>query len=406
MAIEKHKLHLKGSPILNKLIKAQKNRFIILEGSARSTKTFSLCQHFILKGLEEQNKIFTVSRKTRPALKASAEKDFVDFLKLYDIYEEDKHNKTVGIYFLNSNIYYFNSVDQSTKIKGRRHNYVWMNEADEFFYNDFVQFNLRLTNPSLDGRKNQLFLDFNPPDDDHWLYTRVYERPESLIIPSTYLDNPFLDEDSIREIEALEESDPEYWQVYGLGKRAIKLEKIYPHHRKIPVFPEMQEVAYGLDFGFNHPTALVKCGYTDGVGLVWQQEIYQSYLTGKDIIALMIERNIQRDVMIWADPSRPDLISEISDAGFTIEAAENDVSAGIGKVKAAGLSITEESEGLLKEAKKYSWKKNPHTMAILDQPVKLWDDGMDAGRYGSYHLITGSNVIKSPRSKLIRRNRR
>lgn len=405
MAIEKYKLHLKGSPVLNKLIKAQRNRFLALEGSARSTKTFSLCQHFILKGLEETNKIFTVSRKTRPALRASAEKDFFDFLKLYELYEEDKHNKTEGTYLLNGNVFYFNSVDQSTKIKGRRHNYVWMNEADEFAYNDFVQFNLRLTNPSLDGRKNQLFLDFNPPDDDHWIYTRVYERDETLVIPSTYLDNPFLDEDSIREIEALEESDPEYWQVYGLGKRAIKLEKIYPYHQKIPFFPEVQDFAYGLDFGYNHPTALVKCGYIDGKGLIWQQEIYQSYLTGKDIIAQMIERNIDRDVTIWADPSRPDLISEISDAGFTIEAAENDVYEGILKVKGAGLSITQESEGLLKEAKKYSWKKNPHTLAITDQPVKLWDDGMDAGRYGSFHLISGTNVIKSPRSKIIRRRR-
>lgn len=178
--------------------------------------------------------------------------------------------------------------------------------------------------------------------------------------------------------------------------------------KTVPEWPnEITDWTYGLDFGYNHPTALTRVGFIDGPGrgLFWKQEIYQSFLTGPTLIQEMINQGIDRNTTIFADPSRPDIIEEIRDAGFTIEAAENEVYNGIMRVKAAGLNITQDSPDLIKEAKKYAWKKNPKSGAVQDQPVKLFDDGMDSGRYGSYALVTGHGVIKQTRTRLIRRNR-
>lgn len=398
------KIQVKGTRILQKILDAGDYRVVLLEGGSSSSKTFSMCQAFIVKGNEETNKVFTISRKTGPALRDSVEADFIEWLNRYELYNEDFHHKTNRTYHMNDNVYNFGSVDMASKKKGLRHNYVWMNEGDEYEYNDYLQFILRLRNPSLDGKRNQLFIDFNPTDEDDHFLNKLKDRDDSILIPSSYLDNSFLDQDSIEEIERLKDSDPEMWLRYGLGKRSARIEKIYPTWKRIDRWPEyLTDFSYGLDFGFNHPTALIRCGYVDGVGLFWKQEIYQSYLTGPTLIGLMNEKGIDKDKQIYADPSRPDLIEEITDAGYTIEGAENDVYPGIMKVKGSGvLHITDDSPDVQKEAKKYSWKKDPRTLKIMDQPVKIWDDAMDGGRYGSTKLISGG-FIRTPKTKLIRR---
>lgn len=416
-------LDLEGTVVLERNINAL-TRFVRNEGSARSSKSTSIAQAILLILLQETGLIVTISRKTRPALKASAEKDFLDQLKANGFYNDRNHNKTEGTYEFRGNLIYFLSVDQATKLKSRKHNIVWLNEADEFDKDDFIQFNLRMSAPRKPylavgkggkmvwvKRPNQMFLDYNPPDeDDHWVYTEFDNRKDCTTIKSDFYDNGFLDEATIDELERLRDSDPEYWQRYGLGLRAVRLEKIYAAmFRTVPEWPEeLTDYTYGLDFGYNHPTALTKCGYVDakGKGLYWKEEIYQSFLTGPSLIELMNSQGIDRYATIYADPSRPDIIEEISDAGYTIEAAENEVYNGIMRVKAAGLNITQDSPNLIKEAKKYSWKKNPKSGSVTDQPIKAFDDGMDSGRYGSYPLTTGHGVIKYTETKLIRRHRR
>ena len=56
-------------------------RITCLQGGTRSSKTYSLCQLFIVKCLEETGKVFTICRKTLPALKGTAYRDVISILK-------------------------------------------------------------------------------------------------------------------------------------------------------------------------------------------------------------------------------------------------------------------------------------------------------------------------------------
>jgi phage terminase large subunit len=89
--------------------------------------------------MNEENAVLTICRKTFPALKASAMKDFIDLLKLYGMYDHRRHNKSDHIYRYGSNEIEFISVDQPQKIRGRKRRHLWINEANELNYEDYKQ---------------------------------------------------------------------------------------------------------------------------------------------------------------------------------------------------------------------------------------------------------------------------
>jgi phage terminase large subunit len=401
-------LDLEASTVYEDLI-GQINRIMLLEGGSRSTKTWSLCQLIITKCLSERDKIWTITRKTLPALKATAMKDFFSVLKAYGLYNEGNHNKTDNIYFLNGNEIAFISLDQPQKIRGRRQNYVWMNEANDLTYEDFTQFNLRLSNPSNDGAMNQIFLDYNPSDAYSWIYDRLEPREDCTLLKSTYLDNPFLDDETIRVIESLKGSDDNYWRIYGLGERGLSLATIFSNWEwvdEFPKFSELKDWCYGLDFGYNDPTVLIRVGFGDGV-LYWDELLYESYLTTPDIIKRFETLGISKGKYIFADGSRPETIKQIGQSGYNIRGADKDVLEGIRLIKTLKLKVTSRSTNTGNELKNYKWKTHATLLGqdgqplILDEPLGLNDHSIDAGRYGTFsHLrgkMTGRPVFTIPK---------
>lgn len=66
-----------------------------------------------------------------------------------------------------------------------------------------------------------VIIDLNPDDEDVWINTeieekRYFDKKDVEIFVSTYLDNPFLPQSMVEEIEYLQTRDPEMWKVYGL----------------------------------------------------------------------------------------------------------------------------------------------------------------------------------------------
>lgn len=91
---------------------------------------------------------------------------------------------------------------------------------------------------------------------------------------------------------------------------------------------------------------------------------------------------------IYADHAAADKIEDLQRAKFNVHKADKDVKNGLDFVKRHNLFITRRSKGLLSEIITYKYKvrEDPLTgeTVTLDEPVKFKDDGMDAGRYGSY----------------------
>ena len=157
-------------------------KIVVNQGGTRSGKTYSILQVFILvKAFEGHDMVFSIVRRSMPALKASAMRDFFEILKSAGLYDERNHNKTENTYLLNGNLFEFMSLDQPQKKRGAKRAYLFINEANELSLEDWVQLSLRT--------EKQIFLDFNPSMDEHWIYDQVLPRKDCTFIHSTYLDN-------------------------------------------------------------------------------------------------------------------------------------------------------------------------------------------------------------------------
>ena len=350
-----------------------KTRITCLQGGTRSSKTYSLCQLFIVKCLEETGKVFTICRKTLPALKGTAYRDVLNILKELDLYLEENHNKSDLSYKLNGNIIEFISVDQPQKIRGRKRNYLWLNEANEFSYEDWQQLILRTT--------DKIYLDYNPSDPYSWIYEKVHTRDDCTFLQSTYQANPFLDADTIAEIERLKELDPDYWRVYGLGEIGTIQTMIF---RNFNLVDNMQGklIGYGLDFGFtNSPTALVEVRQQDDQ-LYIKELLYQKRLTNTDLANKLKELGISRQAEIIGDSAEPKSIEEIYRQGFNIKPAKKGagIHLGLDIMRRYKLHITKDSVNAIKEFRGYKWATDKNG-DVLNTPVKVNDHLVDACRY-------------------------
>lgn len=349
-------------------------RFIINEGGSRSSKTYSLCQLMIIYCLQNNNKVVSVIRKTFPALRATVLRDFIEILKDIGIYNQEAHNKSEHIYtFANGSMIEFFSVDNEQKIRGRKRDIAWCNEANELFFDDFTQLNMRT--------EDKIIFDYNPSDSVSWLYE--LPKDESTLIKSTYRDNPFLPESIKLQIEDLKRTDEALYQIYALGEKAISKSNIYSNWSFVTHRPSrFVKYVYGIDFGYNHPTALIRVYYCDN-DIYIEPVIYESYLTTTMLIEKLGSLGIEQSVTILADYSRPEIIQEMNTAGYDVQNANKVVKKGIDNLKTFGV-ICQDDKAIRREYENYKWKKIGDQ--ILDEPVKLFDDAMDAIRYATTHI--------------------
>lgn len=358
---------------------SKKYRVIANQGSSRSSKTYSICQLLPFIALHEKKEISIVS-PSLPHLKKGARKDFLEIINDFGLYNDEDFNMTDQIYTFpktGSYIEFFGAED-AKKVRGPGRDILFENEANLLSFETHTQLALRT--------KEVIFLDFNPADEYSWVY-EVADKPGNKLIRSTYRNNlTNLTKNQIEEIESLKDIDENLWKVYGLGLRGTSTETIYTHWKLVDHFPECDDWCYGLDFGFNHPHALIKVGFKDE-NVYWDEIIYETKMTTDDLIFAMKTLGVPRSRKIYCDHSRPETIEEIRRAGFNAVEADKSVKDGIDCVKGHRLFITRNSSNTIKEAKSYKWKIDKDGR-VMDEPVKFKDDAMDAGRYGTYtHLF-------------------
>lgn len=356
--------------------KRSKKRIVINQGGTRSGKTYSILQVLCEWCFENKDAgwVITIVRKTLPALKGSAYRDFLDILNKEEWYSEENHNKSEMTYLLFGNLFEFISVDQPQKIRGRKRNICFINEANELTWEDFFQLNIRTT--------DKLIIDYNPSDEYHWIYDKLIPREDADFFKTTYRDNPYLEKALVDEIELLEQADENYWKIYGLGERGTSSETIYTHWQIVSELPGKGETFYGQDYGYNVPSALVKVEVYEGAVYV-DEMLYESKLTTNDLIERYKGLGLSRRDEIFSDAAEPKTIEEIKRAGFNPKPADKDVTEGIRKVKGMPLFITGRSTNILKEIKNYKWKTDKAGV-VLDEPVKFMDHGVDAIRYAVF----------------------
>ena len=133
------------------------------------------------------------------------------------------------------------TIDQSIKIRGLKHDIVFVDEINEISKEEADQLFLRTT--------ERIIMAENPSDALHFSLKYV-SNPECLYLHSTYIDNPFLEQAIINQIESYKGEDEDMWNVYGLGLPAKNNELVYTHQQYWTDEDELYEIDAE---GIKHP---------------------------------------------------------------------------------------------------------------------------------------------------------
>ncbi len=363
-------------------------KIIVEQGGTRSGKTYNILLWIILHYTpRNKNKTITICRKAFPSLRASVMRDFLDILRNLNIYQEENHNKSNSEYKLYGNLVEFISLDMPQKVRGRKRNLLFINEANELTWEDWQQLIFRTD--------ERIIIDYNPSDEYHWIYDKVIPREDCDFYRTTYLDNPFLESSIKKEIERLKETDEQYWQIYGLGLKGVSRATIFNYIECNQIPEDAKFIAYGADAGYsNDPSTLVSV-YTKDYNLYIKEHLYRTQMTTKDLHNTFKEVGVNRNQM-YMDSSEPRLIEELRRMGWNIRPSlkgRDSINAGIDLLKRYKINITTSSNNAIQEFRNYKWKEDK-TGKLTNTPEDKNNHIIDAVRYATYSVLSNPNFGK------------
>jgi phage terminase large subunit len=381
------KLKIKTNVVYKHLANSNK-KIIVEQGGTRSGKTYNILLWIIFEYCTHNTKkIITICRKSFPSLRATVLRDFLEITKSNQIYSELYHNKTNSEYHMFGNLIEFVALDQSQKIRGRKRDLLFINEANELYFEDWQQLIFRT--------QEKIIIDFNPSDEYHWIYDKVIPRSDCEFHKTTYLDNPFVEDAIKQEIERLKDTDEQYWQIYGLGERAASRSTIFRYVEIKQIPEEANLISYGMDFGYtNDPTTLVSL-YTFDHNLYIKEHLYRSKMTTNDIDKFLKSEQLQKNP-IYADSSEPRLINELRLMGHNIFPSikgKDSINAGIDLLKRYKIHILSDSTNAIQEFRNYKWVEDK-TGKLTNVPIDLHNHIIDPCRYAAYSVLSRPNFGK------------
>lgn len=355
-------------------------KYIILEGSSRSSKTRSCIDCYDLYAREQEDKRLTVWRDTKTDCKKTVLSDMLKHLKKNQRYEVDQvFNKTESIFtYSTSSTVEIHGTDDAETVHGLDQDAAWLNEPYKISRDTFDQIDQRTS--------DFIFVDWNPKK-SHWIDDLKKDK-RAITIYSTFKHNPFCPPEQrakilsyqpvsmcdivLSEIMTEEEAknydirsnpkgitdkqirelvrciDNEYkrsssefnWSVYGLGKKAERPNRILrmvkitdDHYKNIDA-----ERVIGVDWGSVHPWGILESKVYDNSLYLhelnylseneWRpklsahERMEMSKPTdeagNKDGLVLWLFKklNIPKDLLIICDNNRPSKILALRDAGY------------------------------------------------------------------------------------------
>ena len=365
-----------------------KAKIVCEQGGTRSGKTYNILMWIMFYYCPKNtDKIITICRKSYPALRASVMRDFFSILNAHQKYDESKHNKSNSEYHLFGNLVEFISLDQPQKVRGRKRDLLFINEANDLIWEDWQQLIFRT--------QERIIIDFNPSDEYHWIYDKVITRNDCDFFKTTFNDNPFLEDSIKEEILRLKSTDEQYWQIYGLGERSTSISTIFKYVETDQIPTTANLISYGMDFGYsNDPTTLVSV-YIEDFNLYVREHLYRTQMTTNDIHQFLLDQHLENKP-IYADSAEPRLIDELKRMGHTIFPSikgKDSINAGIDLLKRYKINILSTSTNAIQEFRNYKWQEDK-TGRLINSAVDKNNHIIDPCRYATYSILSKPNFGK------------
>ena len=364
------------------------------QGGTWSGKTFSIIQALFLltkstkyyneSGLREPI-ITTIVGQDVPNLKKGAINDFnqVADLIISSFPDAARHrfkytyNKTdkVCTFTDGSKIEFSSFKDWQDAKSGKRH-FLFINEANGIPWRVAEQLMFRA--------KIRTFVDYNP-DAPFWFHHRFIGRDGTKMIYSNFTHNKFTPKKVIRELIAKGKRDKEFKKVYILGKTGKAEGLVFPNIKWVSSMPKVfKRESYGMDFGYNDPTTLVRTVLTED-GLYMECLLYESFLTAPDIVKRFQMLGLDHLLRMYADSASPRTIRELNNLGYKkirgARKGQDSIVNGIKNIKSYGTIFIVENMYWQEEQMKYKWQEDKTTGQLDDKPIDEFNHIWDADRY-------------------------
>lgn len=403
-----------------------KKRYRVAKGSAGSGKSVNIAQDFIFKLSDPKYKgaNLLVVRKIGESNKDSTFAELTGainrmFKGSVDRYWSIKTSPfTITSKVTGNSIIFRGMKDDSQREKVKsitfpdgKLTWIWVEEASELQESDIDILDDRLRglldNPNL---YYQITFSFNPISATHWLKKKYFDYKDDDIFThhSTYRDNRFIDEAYHRRMERRKIQDPEGYKVYGLGEWGELGGLILNNVEMIDfddlelIFDNFDNKGYGVDWGFNHATAVLPVAEKDNCLYVFN-ELYEYEKDTDEIIEIAQQKGFQKKLRFICDSAEPARVKTLKKAGFNASGVKKypgSVNEQIDKLKKYDkIYINTNCLNTFKESQQWKWKKD-RDGNYIDTPVDFFDDAMAALRYATDLFDTGNKIKTLSKSDL------
>ena len=387
-------------------------RYNVFYGGRASGKTKFIMQKLLIKGLKEKRTILLM-RKQTTQLRDSVWKEILQVIDDFHLSQFFTVNKTEFriTCLINGTEFKCLGLDEPEKIKGFADiSDVFLDEVTGFNQEDVELIDGTLRSPKF-KLPLQMYFSFNPISKANFVYKYFgfdtgITPPNTFILKSTYLDNPFLGENVAERYEALKQRDYRRWQIEALGD-FVSLDKLVFQNYKVEEFDHTKingVLLCGLDYGFvNDISAFVASLLDEENKKIYVFKIWGDTNKTNDELSNIIKSMGFSKSIIIADCAEQKSIEEMKRAGIlrikpSVKGADS-VIHGIQKLQQYDIIIHPSCEGIITEFENYSWQKDKQSGEYINKPIDSFNHYIDALRY-SLQCVNSGKLVSLPRNVL------
>ena len=387
-------------------------RYNVFYGGRASGKTKFIMQKLLIKGLKEKRTILLM-RKQTTQLRDSVWKEILQVIDDFHLSQFFTVNKTEFRITCSINGTEFKclGLDEPEKIKGFADiSDVFLDEVTGFNQEDVELIDGTLRSPKF-KLPLQMYFSFNPISKANFVYKYFgfdtgITPPNTFILKSTYLDNPFLGENVAERYEALKQRDYRRWQIEALGD-FVSLDKLVFQNYKVEEFDHTKingVLLCGLDYGFvNDISAFVASLLDEENKKIYVFKIWGDTNKTNDELSNIIKSMGFGKSLIIADCAEQKSIEEMKRAGIlrikpSVKGADSIIH-GIQKLQQYDIIIHPSCEGIITEFENYSWQKDKQSGEYINKPIDSFNHYIDALRY-SLQCVNSGKLVSLPRNVL------
>lgn len=409
------KLNIKPSifcPIYYPYLLDYQYRYNVFYGGRASGKTKFIMQKLLIKGLKEKRTILLM-RKQTTQLRDSVWKEILQVIDDFHLSQFFTVNKTEFriTCLINGTEFKCLGLDEPEKIKGFADiSDVFLDEVTGFNQEDVELIDGTLRSPKF-KLPLQMYFSFNPISKANFVYKYFgfdtgITPPNTFILKSTYLDNPFLGENVAERYEALKQRDYRRWQIEALGD-FVSLDKLVFQNYKVEEFDHTKingVLLCGLDYGFvNDISAFVASLLDEANKKIYVFKIWGDTNKTNDELSNIIKSMGFSKSLIIADCAEQKSIEEMKRAGIfrikpSVKGADSIIH-GIQKLQQYDIIIHPSCEGIITEFENYSWQKDKQSGEYINKPIDSFNHYIDALRY-SLQCVNSGKLVSLPRNVL------